>query len=60
VRLAANLGLPLPGGLRSAWRRPGRLLTNAAGLTLGMAMMVVALALRDSLELLALTPAEPG
>jgi hypothetical protein len=54
--------VPLPGvlGLRSAWRRPGRLLTNAAGLTLGMAMMVVALALRDSLELLALTPAEPG
>jgi hypothetical protein len=54
--------VPLPGvlGLRSAWRRPGRLLTNAAGLTLGVAMIVVALALRDSLELLALTPAASG
>jgi putative ABC transport system permease protein len=62
ARLAANLGVPLPGvlGLRSAWRRPGRLLTNAAGLTLGVAMIVVALALRDSLELLARTPPEPG
>jgi putative ABC transport system permease protein len=62
ARLAANLGVPLPGvlGLRSAWRRPGRLLTNAAGLTLGVAMIVVALALRDSLELLAHTPPEPG
>jgi putative ABC transport system permease protein len=62
ARLAANLGVPLPGvlGLRSAWRRPGRLLTNAAGLTLGVAMIVVALALRDSLELLASTPPEPG
>jgi putative ABC transport system permease protein len=37
ARLAANLGVPLPGvlGMRSAWRRPGRLLTNAAGLLLG-------------------------
>jgi putative ABC transport system permease protein len=62
ARLAANLGVPLPGvlGLRSAWRRPGRLLTNAAGLTLGVAMIVVALALRDSLELLARTSPEPG
>jgi putative ABC transport system permease protein len=61
-RLAARLGLPLPGvlGLRSAWRRPGRLATNAAGLTLGVAMLVVAIALRDSLDLLDLAPAEAG
>jgi putative ABC transport system permease protein len=62
ARLAANLGVPLPGvlGMRSAWRRPGRLLTNAAGLLLGVAMIVVALALRDSLGLLSLKPSEPG
>lgn len=61
-RLAASLGLPLPGvlGLRSGWRRPGRLLVNAAGLLLGVAMIVVALALRDSLDLLSLRAAEPG
>jgi hypothetical protein len=61
-RLAATLGLPLPGvlGARSGWRRPGRLLVNAAGLLLGVAMLVVALALHDSLELLSLRPAEPG
>jgi putative ABC transport system permease protein len=61
-RLAASLGLPLPGvlGLRAGWRRPGRLLVNAAGLLLGVAMIVVALALRDSLDLLSLRPAEPG
>jgi putative ABC transport system permease protein len=47
-------------GLRSAWRRPGRLLTNATGLALGVAMIVVALALRDSLDLLDLRPPEPG
>jgi ABC-type lipoprotein release transport system permease subunit len=60
--LAARAGMPLPGvlGLRSAWRRPGRLLTNATGLALGVAMIVVALALRDSLELLELRPPEPG
>jgi putative ABC transport system permease protein len=54
ARLAASAGMPLPGvlGMRSAWRRPGRLLTNATGLTLGVAMIVVALALRDSLDLL--------
>ena len=54
ARLAASAGVPLPGvlGMRSAWRRPGRLLTNATGLTLGVAMIVVALALRDSLNLL--------
>jgi putative ABC transport system permease protein len=62
ARATANLGVPLPGvlGMRSAWRRPGRLLTNAAGLLLGVAMVVVALALRDSLELLAVAPPEPG
>jgi len=60
--LAARAGIPLPGvlGLRSAWRRPGRLLTNATGLALGVAMIVVALALRDSLDLLDLRPPEPG
>ena len=60
--LAARAGMPLPGvlGLRSAWRRPGRLATNATGLALGVAMIVVALALRDSVELLQLRPPEPG
>jgi putative ABC transport system permease protein len=60
--LAARAGVPLPGvlGLRSAWRRPGRLLTNATGLALGVAMIVVALALRDSLDLLGVRPPEPG
>jgi putative ABC transport system permease protein len=62
ARAAARVGVPLPGvlGMRSAWRRPGRLATNAAGLLLGVAMVVVALALRDSLELLAVAPSEPG
>ena len=61
-RLAAMAGLPLPGvlGLRSAWRRPGRLLSNAAGLTLGVAMIVVAVALRHSLDLLTVRPAAAG
>ena len=61
-RLAARAGLPLPGvlGIQSAWRRPGRLLTNATGLLLGVAMIVVALALRDSLDLLSLRPPQPG
>lgn len=62
ARWAAEIGVPLPGvlGLRSAWRRPGRLLTNAAGLTFGVAMIVVALALRDSLDLLTAVRSEPG
>jgi putative ABC transport system permease protein len=62
ARWATDAGVPLTGvlGLRFAWRRPGRLLTNAAGLTFGVAMIVVALALRDSLDLLAAAPAEPG
>jgi putative ABC transport system permease protein len=61
-RLAARAGVPLPGvlGIRSAWRRPGRLLTNATGLLLGVAMIVVALALRDSLDVLNVRPPEPG
>jgi putative ABC transport system permease protein len=61
-RLAAAAGVPLPGvlGIRSAWRRPGRLFSNAIGLLLGVAMIVVALALRDSLDLLKLRPPEPG
>ena len=60
--LAARAGVPLPGvlGLGSAWRRPGRLLTNATGLALGVAVIVVALGLRESLDLLQLRPPEPG
>ena len=60
--LADRAGAPLPAvlGMRSAWRRPGRLLTNAAGLTLAVAMVVVAVALRASLERLAAEPAEAG
>jgi putative ABC transport system permease protein len=51
ARWAATPGLPLVGvlGLRSAWRRPGRLLTNAIGLSLAVAMIVVAAGLRPSL-----------
>jgi putative ABC transport system permease protein len=62
ARLAARAGLPLPAvlGLRSAWRRPGRLATNAAGLTLGVTTIVVALALRASIDLLDSLPVEPG
>jgi putative ABC transport system permease protein len=62
TKLAAVAGVPLPGvlGLRSAWRRPGRLVTNAAGLMLGVAMIVVALALRHSLDLLTLRSSEAG
>jgi putative ABC transport system permease protein len=62
ARLAARAGLPLPAvlGLRSAWRRPGRLVTNAAGLTLGVTTIVVALALRASLVRLDGVPVEPG
>jgi putative ABC transport system permease protein len=61
-RWAAETGMPLPAvlGLRSSWRRPGRLVTNAAGLTFGVAMIVVALALADSLDLLNTLPPEPG
>ena len=62
ARWASGVGVPLPGvlGLRSAWRRPGRLVTNALGLTFGVAMIVVALALRDSLDLLNAAASEPG
>lgn len=44
ARLAGALGMPLIGvlGLRSAWRRPSRLLTNAVGLALAIALIVVA------------------
>jgi putative ABC transport system permease protein len=61
-RWATEVGMPLPAvlGLRSSWRRPGRLITNAAGLTFGVAMIVVALALADSLDLLHTLPPEPG
>jgi putative ABC transport system permease protein len=62
ARLVAEAGVPLPGvlGLRSAWRRPARLLTNAVGLALGVAVIVVALGLRASLDLLDHLPVEPG
>src|SRR5262245_56129573 len=60
--LAAPGGVPVPGvlGVRSAWRRAGRLLTHATGLALGVAVIVVALGLRASLDLLQLRPPEPG
>jgi putative ABC transport system permease protein len=62
ARLAAYAGVPLPGvlGMRSTWRRPGRQLTNAVGLGLGVAMIVVAVTLGASLDVLNATPAEPG
>ncbi len=62
ARLAERVGVPVVGvlGLRSAWRRPSRLFTNAAGLALGVAMIVVALGLRASLDLLAVETAESG
>ncbi|MFD0745421.1 FtsX-like permease family protein [Phytohabitans flavus] len=51
--LASRLGLPLPVvlGLRSALRRPGRVLANAAGLTLGVAMVVIGLGLDRSVHI---------
>ena len=60
--LAARAGAPLPAvlGLRSAWRRPGRLVSNAAGLTLAVAMIVLAVALRASLDRLDAARAEAG
>lgn len=62
ARLLQAAGLPLPAalGLRSAWRRPSRLLTNGASLTLGVAMVVVALGLRPSLGRLHSVTPEPG
>jgi putative ABC transport system permease protein len=65
TRWAATAGLPLVAllGLRSAWRRPGRLLTNAIGLSLAVSMIVVAAGLRPSLARLAAadsTSAPPG
>ncbi|MGN6678240.1 MAG: FtsX-like permease family protein, partial [Streptosporangiaceae bacterium] len=62
-RLFARAGAPLTTmlGLRSASRRPGQLLTNAAGLMLGVAMIVVGLGLHASLSLLSAerTAAQP-
>jgi putative ABC transport system permease protein len=65
TRWAAAIGLPLAGvlGLRSAWRRPSRLVTNAAGLTLAVAMIVVGAGLRESMARVAAsrsTSAQPG
>ena len=62
AQLAASAHVPLAGvlGLRSAWRRPSRLLTNAAGLALAVAMIVVAAGLRSSLSRLAAQPTGPG
>jgi ABC-type lipoprotein release transport system permease subunit len=47
--LATALRLPLPAafGLRTALRRPGRTLIHTAGLTLGVAMVIMSLALDD-------------
>jgi putative ABC transport system permease protein len=64
-RRLATVGLPLVGllGLRSASRRRGRLLTNAVGLSLAVAMLVVAAGLRPSLARLdaeGVAPTEPG
>jgi len=52
ARLAGRLGLPLPVvlGLRSATRRPGRMIANAIGLTLGVAMVVIGLALDSAIR----------
>jgi putative ABC transport system permease protein len=60
--LAAHSGAPLSVvlGMRSVGRRPGQLLTNAAGLALGVAMIVVALGLRASLGLLRVEHAGTG
>jgi len=46
-RLAGRLGLPLPAvlGLRGVTRRPGRTAANVTGLALGIAMVIVGLAL---------------
>jgi putative ABC transport system permease protein len=54
--------MPLTGvlGLRSAWRRPSRLVTNAAGLTLAVALIVVASGLRSIPNRTAITPSGPG
>ncbi|HKA84524.1 MAG TPA: FtsX-like permease family protein [Acidimicrobiales bacterium] len=65
TRWAATAGLPLVAvlGLRSARRRPARLLTNAVGLSLAVALIVVAAGLRPSLNRLAAAgsaPAQPG
>jgi putative ABC transport system permease protein len=62
ARLVAAAGLPLPAvlGLRSAWRRPSRLLTNGASLTLGVATVVVALGLHPSLGKLHSLPPDAG
>lgn len=59
-RLAGGARLPLPAvlGLRSAPRRPGRVLLNATGLALGVAMVVVAIALQQSLNVLDSEPQE--
>jgi putative ABC transport system permease protein len=62
---AATAGLPLVGvlGVRAAWRRRGRLLTNTVGLSLAVAMIVVAAGLRPSLARLdaeSAATAEPG
>jgi putative ABC transport system permease protein len=62
---ASTAGLPLVGvlGVRAAWRRRGRLLTNTVGLSLAVSMIVVAAGLRPSLARLAAessATAEPG
>ncbi|WP_173081304.1 FtsX-like permease family protein [Phytohabitans rumicis] len=48
----SRAGLPLPVvlGLRSALRRPGRAVANAAGLSLGVAMVMIGLALDKGIQ----------
>lgn len=52
ARFAARVGLPLPAvlGLRSAMRRPGRIIANATGLALGVAMVIVGLAVYQAVQ----------
>jgi len=60
ARLAARAGLPLPAvlGLRSAMRRPGRTLANATGLALGVAMVIVGLAVYQGIDNFLGSPAD--
>jgi len=52
ARWALRSGVPLPAvlGLRAALRRPGRLVANAAGFALGLAMVMIALAIDGGID----------
>ncbi len=60
ARLTGSLRLPLPAvlGIRAALRRPGRTVANAAGLTLGIAMVIIGLALNGKTADFRLTAAQ--